>query len=104
MKQVQLAIGHHQDCDVNAFNLEGISKPCNCGRTRQQTEAELKPLFGRMWHTKTTLNRKDGKQLCYWCDAPETKRALVNIWGNVHDVGACDACHPKHHGKMRDDL
>lgn len=62
-------------------------------------------LFGdNGWHTLTTMSRKDGQRLCYWCGAPETQKALVNVWGNVHEAGACGGCFTKHHGKRSDSL
>lgn len=70
----------------------------------QEVEAKCKALFGRNWHSYTTLTRKDDQKICYWCGQPETQRALVNIWGNVHDVGACDKCFPLNHTIMRDSL
>jgi hypothetical protein len=62
-------------------------------------------LFGGLgWHSYCELKRKDKKKICYWCKEPEEKKALVNIWGSVYSVGACNKCYPNHHGKARDDL
>ena len=75
------------------------------GDEARQARAELDQLFGsRKWHSFTRCERDDGQALCYWCGAPESARARVNIWGTVCDVGACAACHLVNHGKLKDTL
>lgn len=69
-----------------------------------EEEESYNAVFGRMWHSVTKLVRRDKQAVCYWCGEPETKRAWVNIWGTIHDVGACDICYKKNHGIARDSL
>lgn len=77
---------------------------CGCPACSRIAQQICETLFKRQWHSYTSLMRKDGQRLCYWCGAPETKRAFVNVWGSVFNVGSCDACHLKNHGVKRDDL
>ena len=69
-------------------------------------EQSVKLTFGnRNWHTIRELTRKDGKDLCYWCEkSANNEKAYVNIWGTVCVVAACAECKPKNHGILRDDL
>jgi hypothetical protein len=67
---------------------------------------QVEKTFGRhMWHSWTLVTRKDGRLVCYWCDAePCHTRSMVNIWGNVQVLRSCEACHKNHHGICRDTL
>lgn len=87
--------------DTNGDGNCGLPACPVCGRGVRQVCTDL---FRRSWHTLTALKRKDGQKWCYWCESPDTKLAYVNVWGTVFIVGACDACYPKHHGIMRDEL
>ena len=72
---------------------------------RRALENHMNALFGGMWHTATWLCRENNEpEVCYWCKAPVTHLADVNIWGNVCRTPACEACYKKNHGRCRDEL
>jgi len=71
----------------------------------KEIEKEIRKLFDRIgWHHYSKAQRIYGKKKCHWCKGKNTKRALVNVWGTVCDIDACDECHKKYHGTCRDNV
>ena len=76
--------------------------------TSEERLKEARATFGRSFHSTAVLTHRDpdspGAALCYWCNAPHTTTAAVNVWGTVNFIPSCQAHRDKYHGLCADVL